>query len=398
MCAGGVALGLVCLKNRVMEREKKDILISELMYKYLRGALKGDEADILEAWLQKPEHAEFFMNLQQSGRLYEGLEKMEYLDVLPAWQQLGGRIKAERRRRWLRYLTGMAAVLAVGVMCGWWGWKMVRTGEKDLPARVALNGEWPETTVWKRAGQTVYLADTVKELVLPQEDGTGVSEKTVEYGELQTAFGDRIGMVLADGTRLWLNGGSRLKYPACFEKNRREVVLSGEAYFEVAKDTLRPFIVRTAVADIEVLGTSFNVAADEESEWVATLVEGRVQVSDGSERGVVLSPGQQARQNRDGLWEVREVDTRYYTAWKEGLFAFKDCPLREILGRLARHYGVEFVLEDEALGDLTYTTMTEQCGQVENVLRILEYVGDFYCERVDGKAIFNVKRKTGRKS
>ena len=121
MCAGGVALGLVCLKNRVMEREKKDILISELMYKHLRGALKGDEADILEAWLQKPEHAEFFMNLQQSGRLYEGLEKMEYLDVLPAWQQLGGRIKAERRRRWLRFVTGMAAVLVVAVMCGWWG-------------------------------------------------------------------------------------------------------------------------------------------------------------------------------------------------------------------------------------------------------------------------------------
>lgn len=372
-----------------MEREKKDILIGELMYKYLRGALRGDEADILEAWLQKPEHAEFFMKLRNSGRLYEGLEEMEYSDVVPAWQQLEGRIRNVRRRRWLRYFAGVAAVLAVGWICGWICWGMVRTVEKDSPVMITVSEEWPDLTVWKQTGQTVYLEDTVKKLVLPQGHRKKEKVETVEYCELQTAFGDRIEVVLEDGTHVWLNGGSRLRYPAFFERDRREVTLCGEAYFEVAKDVLRPFVVQTAAANIEVLGTSFNVAAAEVTECITTLVEGRVRLLDGNERGVVLSPGQQALQNCDGMWEVREVDTRYYTAWKEGLFAFKDCSLRDILGRLARHYSVEFVLEDEALGDLTYTTMIEQYEQVENVLYILERVGDFSCERVE-KKIFSM--------
>lgn len=378
-----------------MEREKKDILIADLIYKYLRGALKGDEADILDAWLEKPEHAEFFMELRGSGRLYGGLEEMKYLEVQPAWRRLEGRMKAVRRRRWMKYITGVAAVLALGVVCGWL-WRSGATGTGEMPAVVAATEERVGATVWKQAGQTRYLADTVKELVLPQESaGVPVAEEeeVPEYHEVLTAVGDRLEVLLGDGTRVWLNGGSELKYPARFGRDRREVLLCGEAYFEVAKDEDRPFAVVTATAEIRVLGTRFNVSAGAEKECVTTLVEGRVQVSDAGERGVVLSPGQQAVQAADGVWEVREVDTRYYTAWKEGLFAFKDSSLRDILGSLARHYGVEFRFEDALLADLTYTTMVEQCAEVEEVLRILERAGDFQCVRVEGQPVFKVKRK-----
>lgn len=387
-----IAAGIMCLKNGDMEREKRNILISDLIYKYFRGALKGDEADILDAWLEKPEHAEFFMELRQSGRLYEGLEEMKYLEVQPAWRQLKGRMKAVRRRRWLKRIVGMAAVVAIGLMCGWFWWGREQAEENMMPVAAVQPVERTGVTVWKQAEHTFYLADTVKKLILPAENKEEPAE-TIEYHELQTASGDRLEVQLGDGTRVWLNGGSELKYPSRFACDRREVILCGEAYFEVAKDTDRPFTVMTTAAEIQVLGTSFNVLAGNGEECVTTLVEGRVQVSDGGEHGVVLSPGQQAMQTGSGVWEVKEVDTRYYTAWKEGLFAFRECALRDILGSLARHYGVEFIFEDEALAALPYTTMIEQCGEVEEVLRILERVGDFRCVRIEGKRAFSVKRK-----
>ena len=124
-------------------------------------------------------------------------------------------------------------------------------------------------------------------------------------------------MELADGTRVWLNAESRLRYPVAFTGKERKVEMEGEVYFEVAKNKEKPFIVTVNGVDIRVLGTSFNVSAYQE-EVVATLVEGKVQLKKGNEQ-VILSPNQQAIWS-DDEFRVKQVDARNYVLWKEGIF------------------------------------------------------------------------------
>ncbi len=385
-----------------MKKIEKDIWMSDLIYKHLRGALKGNEADILEAWLQKQENMKFFMELKNSDRLYQDVEKLKYTDERTAWWQMKAKMTEIRRRRWIRRFCVVAALVVVGLGCSWFlldGSK--KTGRMELVVSMSALRDRMPATVWKLEGKEIQLSDTLQELVLTQEvrrqegeraTGETLLEKPVHYEELITAQKDKLQVVLFDGTRVWLNGGSRLKFPSRFAADCREVELSGEAYFEVTKDTLRPFRVCMSSAKVEVLGTSFNVSAQEEQECVATLVEGRVRMQDKNERKVVLAPGQQAMLDKNGGWKVEEVDIRYATAWKDGKFAFKDARLEDIVEKLADYYGVEFRFEDLKIASLTYTTIVKQYDKPEDVLLILEKVGDFSCEKIND-TLFVIKEK-----
>ena len=380
-----------------MEREKYDILISELIYKSLTDNLKGNEADILEAWLQKPDNRKFYMDLKNSDRLFEGLREMRLADTEPSWEKLSRQVAAIRRRRRLRWISGVAACLLVGLAVAW----LVDGREEESPVELArrevIRKDAP-VTLRKASGEVLYLEVSVRTLILPKErtrETDSVARETlpeVERNVLATSACGTIEVTLCDGTRVWLNANSELEYPSAFAAGSREVALRGEAYFEVAKDAARPFVVRTPSARVEVLGTSFNVLAPSAEECVATLVEGRVRLADSLRNEITLSPGQQASLSASGAWRVREVDTRYYTAWRDGLFAFKDCSLREIVTTLSSWYRVSFLFSDNELSRLTYTTMIRRYDRVDSVIRILEEVGDFRCECVSDD-MYLIKRK-----
>ena len=372
-----------------MERENYDILICELIYKSLTDNLKGNEADILEAWLQNPDNRKFYMDLKNSDRLFEGLREMRLADTEPSWEKLSRQVAAFRRRRRLRWLSAAAACLLVGLAVAW----LVDGREEESPVELVRR-----EVIRKASGEVLYLEDSVRTLILPKErtrETDSVARETlpeVERNVLATSACGTIEVTLCDGTRVWLNANSELEYPSAFAAGSREVALRGEAYFEVAKDAARPFVVRTPSARVEVLGTSFNVLAPSAEECVATLVEGRVRLADSLRNEITLSPGQQASLSASGAWRVREVDTRYYTAWRDGLFAFKDCSLREIVTTLSSWYRVSFLFSDNELSRLTYTTMIRRYDRVDSVIRILEEVGDFRCERVSDD-MYLIKRK-----
>ncbi|MEO9144812.1 MAG: FecR domain-containing protein, partial [Ginsengibacter sp.] len=194
----------------------------------------------------------------------------------------------------------------------------------------------------------------------------------MEYNTLSNPKGSKvINMVLADGSRVWLNAGSSLTYPVSFLGNERKVAVTGEAYFEVTHDRAKPFIVNNDSMNVRVLGTSFNVNAfkDDGNDIKVTLLEGSVKIKNGNVTGL-LKPGQQAVVTKE-IKVVNDVDLDLVMAWKNGYFQFDNASLQNVLKQVSRWYGVEVVYEGknkprEFVGEM------ERTLSLSEVLTILE--------------------------
>ncbi len=205
---------------------------------------------------------------------------------------------------------------------------------------------------------------------------TAPVEKLV-YNTLRIPYGKRFDVVLSDGTRVYLNSGSSLKYPVKFLKGSDRVVrLTGEAYFEVTKDQEHPFIVNTDDIDVKVLGTKFNVSHYPEDSSISTvLVEGSVELHEWDDSGkdisdpVLLKPGFMAEWNKpDRLMSVENVDTRIYTAWVQGKMIFRNTTFRKIRQALERKYNVTIINNNTDLDDQLFDA-TFDIETIEQVLQ-----------------------------
>lgn len=209
----------------------------------------------------------------------------------------------------------------------------------------------------------------------------------VAYNTIETAKGNQYQILLPDGTKVWLNAASSLKYPEVFSGKERRVVLTGEAYFEVAKDKTRPFFVRTAASPkdnngqvVEVLGTHFNINSYGEDQAVkTTLLEGSVKVSNAN-ASKILKPGEQSIIGNYGLGliQVIPVDTDDETAWKNGLFRFSNAGLKSILNQLERWYDVK--IDYSTVPDKRYNGMVPRSAKLSEVLKMLELTGNINFE------------------
>ena len=190
-------------------------------------------------------------------------------------------------------------------------------------------------------------------LVVTDSAGTDYSRGPATGGEevwntVRTLTGMEYTVTLSDGTRVSLNAESRLRFPVAFKGGERRVELEGEGYFEVARDTARPFVVVTGEVVTRVLGTEFNARAYAgEGETRVVLARGRVRVFDGR-TFAELEPGEMARWERASRrLEVEEVDVERATAWRRGRFVFRDERLEDVMATLARWYGVRYEFTDE---------------------------------------------------
>ncbi|HXB08325.1 MAG TPA: FecR domain-containing protein [Puia sp.] len=193
------------------------------------------------------------------------------------------------------------------------------------------------------------------------------------FNTLATPRGGQYQLQLSDGTRVWVNAASSIRYPPVFTGAERKVEVSGEAYFEVAKDKAHPFIVHTNRQNIQVLGTRFNINAYEDEETTTTtLLEGSVQIMPlAGSRVKTLAPGDQATLGAGGL-VTKQVDAEDAVAWKEGYFRFDDEPLESILKRVARWYDVDFKFRDPDMRTATLSGMTNRFADVSDLLETLE--------------------------
>lgn len=201
---------------------------------------------------------------------------------------------------------------------------------------------------------------------------------TPVYNEVSAAFGTRSMLTLADGSRVWLNSGSKLKYPKDFSGRRREVFLTGEAYFEVESDASKPFVVRTKKLNIRATGTRFNVnvSSIEKSNQI-TLVEGKVTVCRNLADGKTVElTHMQPSQHMDfdtlsGAFNVLTEDTYRFIAWKDGKLIFRNDPLEDVIKRIGYFYNVDIELKDEKLKEYRYRATFED-ESLDEILQLLK--------------------------
>ncbi|QJB38372.1 FecR domain-containing protein [Chitinophaga oryzae] len=218
-------------------------------------------------------------------------------------------------------------------------------------------------TVSQKGGQLIYTANS-------QPSGA------VTFNTLQTARGGQFRLQLPDGTRVWVNAGSTVRYPAVFPANERHITVTGEAYMEVQADK-RPFLVSTQHETVQVLGTAFNINAyEEEPSTLTTLLSGKIRIVNNHQTAVVLAPGQQAAVSHQASTEipVAEADPDQAIAWKNGYFDFENERLDVIFRLLSRWYDVQFVAEGKAAG-LQFSAVVTRTSSLEEVLSVLSATG-----------------------
>lgn len=219
-------------------------------------------------------------------------------------------------------------------------------------------------------------------------DYTGSAADKVERHQLTTPRGKDFELILSDGTRVWLNADSKIDYPAKFDGGKRIVRLQGEAFFEVAKDKERPFIVLTRNFQTRVLGTKFNVRSYTDEDSHVTLIDGSVEVRNlkGDGAPIVLTPGDDARFMQNGNIETQKVDVDSYVYWNEGFFYFDNVSMIDIMQSLGRWYNVNVIFSNRSAMKYKLHFLCDRNGGVEHAVKLLNRMGKGHV-RFDGKTI-----------
>jgi transmembrane sensor len=218
-------------------------------------------------------------------------------------------------------------------------------------------------------GNTSVINKDGKIIYDPRSTGSGEAI----YNTISTPRGGQYQLVLPDGTKVWLNATSAIKFPVAFTGNSRTIELTGEAYFEVAKNAARPFLVKVKDTEVKVLGTHFNIMAYSEEGMIATtLLEGSVHVSKGAQKHVMM-PGQQVVWKENGEFKLNEhADLEEVVSWKNGKFHFNNADIKVIMRQIARWYDVEVeyrnISSDTQLGGIV--SRKEDLGQLLNYFEI----------------------------
>jgi len=213
----------------------------------------------------------------------------------------------------------------------------------------------------------------------------GGTEKTDKQNILETPLGGQYRVNLSDGTQVWINAGTTLKFPSHFSGANRKVELQGEAYFEVSKDSSHPFLVKSGLQEVKVLGTHFNINSYSNEPFITTtLLEGSIQLDNGLTQKII-APGEQASLNSN-TFKVREVEPAMAIDWKNGEFRFKNENLKSILRKLSRWYDVDFIMKNTTSELPNFTGSVSRFDQISVVLKMLEETSNvkFY---ISGKVI-----------
>ena len=354
--------------------------IEEIIIKRLSEEhLSKEESVFFDKWYQNSSNREYYNDLLKIRSGIIASQVKERIDKRKAWNQVHPARKISLIRTLLKFAAIMILPLSLGVFL------LIRENkqEKVVYAEVPVQPGRKQAVLTLSSGQQVMLADTIvhvnekgmvisnfpdKELVYKIMNDTMKTETI--YNTVTVPRGGEYKLVLADGTIVWLNSDSHIRYPVTFSGNTRQVELEGEAYFEVAKDVEKPFIVRMNEYNVRVTGTQFNFRNYLNESLATTLVEGGVQIE---RKGKVdrLRPGQQAVLENNEI-RIRVVNVEEQVAWRHGAFGFTQCRLENIMEELARWYDVDVFYMNQQVKDYHFSAWFKRSSSINEVINILE--------------------------
>jgi ferric-dicitrate binding protein FerR (iron transport regulator) len=400
-----------------------DHRIKDLIIKHLKDELTVEQQLELQQWINASTHnSDIFRQLTEPDQLNEELKeyyeaKSNIRDKIDARIRTFAlpenpvpNIRPARRRRWV-YASAAAALLFLLITSYFWLASRFDSSSKarPVPAPVAVRDVAPggnKATLTLGNGATIVLENAADgslavqgvvqvskrknalsyNIVGPHSDATS----TVVYNTLTTPRAGQFQVVLPDGTKVWLNNATSLRYPTSFSGPSREVELTGEAYFEVAKNTSKPFSVKIPDATVHVLGTSFNIMAySNENTANTTLVEGAVKVTQ-RDRQMVLVPGEQAQLDKQGALKRTKVNIASVIAWKDGFFNFSHTDFQGAMRQLARWYDIDIIYKGVP-PTRTFSGVIDRQLNLTQVLKIFE--NDECTLTIDGKSIIVISKQ-----
>ena len=352
--------------------------IGHLLQKYFSGTIMPDEQRLLDSWMkEKEEHKQLFERLRKDTR---------EVDTTRAWETFRVKNGLGRQRRmttWIKYVAVIALPLLVAGV-----WLLYpRGGEQSIP--VAQNTKIVKrevSPVLEVVGGGKVILEKEKDKMIEAGRGVDVQQSSgmlvysdsvvseyVDTNVLRIPKGGEFKLQLADGTRVYLNSATDLRYPVAFTGPERRVYLKGEAYFEVAKDVEHPFIVVTDDVQVRVYGTSFNVNTLGADGVRTVLVEGKVGIrGQDLDREYVLKPNELAfydRNSRD--MKIETVDPDLYTLWRKGIFVFERETLENIMNTLSLWYDMEVFFQSESAKQLHFSGHMKRYEQIEDILHAI---------------------------
>lgn len=392
--------------------------IKELADKWMNGTITPEEKAYFEEWYNHFNFEEITLTdhwAKDPRQIRDRIARRLQDSVRKEQEETARKVQLLQARGRKRLWWSMAAILATMVITAYF---VLRKPEN--PAKTALNGEnsQPMADIPPAAGKAVLILANGSTILLDSATtgnlaaqggttiekregntlsyraavGVGLPEAALQYNTISVPRGGQYNVVLPDGTRVWLNAASALKFPVAFTGADRIVELSGEAYFEVAKMAAKPFkVVVPQNLTVQVLGTHFNISAyADEAAIATTLLEGKVLVkAPGSSKE--LAPGQAAlyTQNKNDLL-IKTADTAVAVAWKNGAFKLSNTSVNEVLRQISRWYDVDIVFNSGNPESHITGTISRQMS-LSNLLKGLEAISDIHFEYTNGKILVSEK-------
>lgn len=373
--------------------EQEGIAI-EWLYRKLENTLSAKENEEVEKWLEEPAHREYFSQLEFFYHLPEHAEVSEQ-EINEAWQFMNQRVARHSWQRTKKKLWAMVSVAAslVILFTSYFVWDNLSERHDDSQKMVQIRPGRQHAVLKLANGQTFDLGNWVGQKNVRIADHIVMDSGRLDYrvstpsgladilfNTLTVPRGGEFQITLEDGTKVWLNSDSQLRYPEIFSGHNREVYLEGEAYFEVTQNPGRPFIVHSGIQKITVLGTRFGITAyPGETSVSTTLVQGKVKVEypELTAQNYLLEPGYRiCYDSQERQVYQKKVDVREYVAWKDGKYIFEQKRLEDMLLTLSRWYDFQVLYQSPEVKELLFSGELLRFDNFNKILRMIEKSGN----------------------
>lgn len=374
------------------QKENNIFQLARIIAASLRGKANDEEQRTLREWLSvSTRNKKIYDGFKDGKRLEQKIVESRQINWEKDYQQFITKRQRTRKNRRIKTIIRYAAILTLPLVAA----GIFLLQKNDRQAIVSISevikpGEHKAVLI-TGGGERITLSDSTLSPIQEQngmivnvmnnkvfytlpEDSLCTQESPI-FNTLQIPRGGEYFLTLADGTEVWLNAETEIRYPVQFTGNKRVVYLDGEAYFTVAPDKKKPFTVVSTHASVSVLGTQFNFRAyPDEQDVQTTLVSGSVIMqSEKYKQQIKLVPGEQGvLEKRSANLTKQEVNTYLYTAWKDGRFAFRDARLEDLFNILARWYDLSVFYQSPEAKDIRFTGDLNKTDDFKSILKIIE--------------------------